>query len=93
MIDQVKRFSNVLAFVLYAIHASPSAQAQAPIEVGFLWHMHQPIYYPYETITQTQANAHFSFSVVDVHNQRLGPYTGWPRDAIDGALYALPAAA
>ncbi len=65
------------------------AQGTAPIEVGFLWHMHQPTYIPGETILQTEANGHFSFSVFDVHNQRGGPYTTWPRDAAQSGL-ALP---
>lgn len=54
-----------------------------PMQVGFLWHMHQPIYYPGETVTQTQAAGHFSYSVTDIFNQRFGPYTTWPKDAID----------
>ncbi len=61
------------------------AQPQ-PIHVGFLWHMHQPIYYPYESPIVTDANGRFSFSVVDVHNQRFGPYTTWPRDAVQVGL-------
>ncbi len=65
------------------------AQATEPIRVGFMWHMHQPIYYPYETPVQTDAAGRFSFSVVDVHNQRFGPYTTWPRDAIQAGL-SLP---
>ncbi|MBX3432047.1 MAG: PEP-CTERM sorting domain-containing protein [Pirellulales bacterium] len=71
-----------------ALVAAP-ARAQAPIHVGFLWHMHQPIYYPGENITQTDAAGRFSFSVTDVHNQRLGPYTTWPRNAIQSGL-SLP---
>ncbi len=68
-------------------------RAVEPIHVGFLWHMHQPIYYPYESIIQTQAANRFSFNVIDVHNQRFGPYTSWPRDAITigGALPHLGA--
>jgi hypothetical protein len=58
------------------------SSAAEPIQFGFLWHMHQPIYYPYEPITTTEANARYSFSVINVHNQRLGPYTAWPRDAV-----------
>jgi hypothetical protein len=69
-----------------AVAALSSARAVEPIQVGFLWHMHQPIYYPGENILQTQAAGHFSFSVVDVHNQRFGPYTAWPRDAIQAGL-------
>ncbi|MBN2561739.1 MAG: hypothetical protein JXQ75_12495 [Phycisphaerae bacterium] len=57
-----------------------------PIHVGFMWHMHQPIYYPYESIIETDQNNRFSFSVVDVHNQRFGPYTTWPRDAVQAGL-------
>ncbi len=66
-----------------------SAFAHEPIHVSFLWHMHQPIYYPYETPVQTDAAGRFSYSVVDIHNQRFGPYTTWPRDAIQAGL-ALP---
>ncbi len=60
--------------------------AQEPIHVGFLWHMHQPQYRPGENILQTDASGAFSFSVTDVHNQRLGPYTTWPKDAIQSGL-------
>ncbi len=63
-----------------------TARASEPIHIGFLWHMHQPIYYPGESITQTDASGHFSFSIADVHNQRFGPYTSWPKDAIQSGL-------
>jgi len=56
--------------------------AAEPLHVAFLWHMHQPIYYPYESPIATDAAGRFSFSVVDVHNQRFGPYTAWPYDAV-----------
>jgi len=69
-----------------AMLASNHARAAEQIHVGFLWHMHQPIYYPYETINQTQAAGRYSFNVVDVHNQRFGPYTDWPRDAINAGI-------
>lgn len=60
-----------------------SALAQtASIEVGFLWHMHQPKYLPGQNPLQVDGTGQFSFSVTDVHNQRLGPYTTWPRDAV-----------
>ena len=63
-----------------------SLAAQEPIEVGFLWHMHQPTYRPGQNIFQTESSGAFSFSIVDVHNQRLGPYTAWPRNAIQSGL-------
>ena len=69
-----------------ALSLGGAAHAQAPIEFGFLWHMHQPIYTPGQNILQTDASNRFSFSIQDVHNQRTGPYTTWPRDAIGKGL-------
>jgi len=77
------RTTFTIALACFVAHfGSQLAFAQAPIQVGFLWHMHQPIYYPYETPVQVDAAGRFSFSVVDVHNQRFGPYTTWPKDAV-----------
>ncbi|MBO6513883.1 MAG: hypothetical protein JJ974_07970, partial [Phycisphaerales bacterium] len=61
-----------------------ASAGQEPIQIGFLWHMHQPRYVPGKTIFE--ANPFFSFSVPDIHNQRFGPYTSWPRDAVDSGL-------
>jgi glycosyl hydrolase family 57 len=63
-----------------------SASAQETMNVGFMWHMHQPQYRPGENVLQTDASGVFSFSIADVHNQRLGPYTTWPKDAIQSGL-------
>ena len=63
--------------------AAPAAPAtNPPIYVAFLWHMHQPVYWPYENVMTTQANSRYSYSVVDIFNQRIGPYTSWPSDAV-----------
>jgi hypothetical protein len=59
-----------------------------PIYIAFLWHMHQPIYWPYESLLVTDANARYSYSVVDIHNQRTGPYTSWPKDAVQKGINA-----
>jgi hypothetical protein len=59
-----------------------------PIYIAFLWHMHQPIYWPYETVVQTDANNRYPFSIVDVHNQRTGPYTSWPKNAVQKLINA-----
>src|SRR6266480_2654874 len=67
-----------------------AARATEPIQIGFLWHMHQPIYYPGESITQTQTAGHFAFDLYDIFNQRFGPYTTWPKDAIDEGRSVLP---
>ncbi len=55
-----------------------------PIYIAFHWHMHQPIYWPYESIVQTEQThqGEMGYSVYDIHYQRSGPYTTWPRDAI-----------
>ena len=58
------------------------AHAQDPaMNVGFLWHMHQPKYVP--DLGPFGADPFFSFSVPDIHNQRLGPYIDWPKHAVD----------
>jgi hypothetical protein len=80
------RHFSWLAAASLVLLAAESARAVEPIQVGFLWHMHQPVYYPGETISQTDAAGHYSFNITDVHNQRLGPYTTWPRDAIQSGL-------
>lgn len=59
------------------------ASAQETLHVGFLWHMHQPIYTPGQNVLQTDASGRFSFSLQEVHNTRSGPYTSWPNDAIN----------
>ncbi len=83
------RTQRALQALLSAGILAGAASAAETMHVAFLWHMHQPVYYPYETPIQTDAAERFSFGVVDVHNQRLGPYTGWPRDAIQAGL-SLP---
>lgn len=58
------------------------AHAQNPIHVTYLWHMHQPVYYPYESVQATDAAGRFNFSVAATHNDRTGNYTSWPKDAV-----------
>ena len=54
-----------------------------PIHVTYLWHMHQPIYYPYESPGTVDANGRFNFSVQGVWDgDRTGAYTTWPKDAV-----------
>ncbi|MBW1810142.1 MAG: hypothetical protein JRJ87_18235 [Deltaproteobacteria bacterium] len=54
-----------------------------PIYITFHWHMHQPIYWPYESIVDTEAAGSMGYSLYSIHSDRTGPYTSWPRDAID----------
>jgi len=69
------------AFCLSAVLAA-SAVAQNPIHVTYLWHMHQPIYYPYQTVNQTDSANLFNFSVRGVHDARTGAYGEWPKNAV-----------
>lgn len=59
-----------------------------PIEIAFHWHLHQPIYYPYESVVETIKNNRFDFSVLDVFTSREGPYNTWPVDSIQAAVAA-----
>jgi len=53
--------------------------------------MHQPVYFPYESVQQTDSNGRFNFSVAGVHYERTGPYTSWPKNAVQqGADRGLP---
>lgn len=65
-----------------------SKNTNPPIYIAFLWHMHQPIYWPGETVRQTDAARRYSYSVEDIHNQRIGPYTWWPKNAVQKAADA-----
>ncbi len=62
-----------------------------PIYIAFHWHMHQPIYWPYESIVQTEQlrQGDMGYSVYEIHNHRHGPYTDWPKNAV-GAGLSLP---
>lgn len=64
------------------IRAENNRGSKPPVYIAFHWHMHQPIYWPYESLVQTQQRNAYGFSVSDVHNQRTGPYTSWPKDAV-----------
>jgi len=56
-----------------------------PIYIAFHWHMHQPIYQPYENVCDTMST---DSSIRDVFDQRVGPYTTWPADAVESGMNA-----
>ena len=72
----------------FAMGWAAAAAAGTGVHTTYLWHMHQPIYWPYESLLVTDANARYSYSVVDIHNQRTGPYTSWPKDAVQKGINA-----
>ncbi len=86
-----RRFLPAAALMLAALAFAPARAgetANPPIYIAFLWHMHQPIYWPYESVVATDANQRYGYSVTDIHNQRLGPYTSWPKDAVSAGVAA-----
>ncbi|HEY3444811.1 MAG TPA: MYXO-CTERM sorting domain-containing protein [Myxococcales bacterium] len=78
----------LLALPLVLAMAAPAA-AKPKIHVSFHWHMHQPIYWPYESVVQSQDAGRWSFDLMQIHNDRSGPYSAWPMDAVQQGL-ALP---
>jgi len=44
--------------------------------------MHQPIYWPYESVVDTERHNRMGFSLNEIHFTRAGPYTDWPRNAV-----------
>lgn len=80
-------FACLVPFLLLA-QSRQSEKNNPPIYIAFLWHMHQPIYWPYESIVTTQAQGRYPYSVFDIHNERLGPYNSWPKDAVQKGISA-----
>lgn len=76
----------LLLFPLFSHNLS--AQAKPPIYISFLWHMHQPVYFPGESAVQTDAAGRYAYSIADIHNQRRGPYTTWPWQAVQKGIAA-----
>ena len=86
------------AFTLVALAALPAAAA--PIHTSYLWHMHQPIYWPdrstwygvpYETAYETITLDHSQSDVFTVFNSddRVHDYQDYPKTAL-GMLWDLP---
>lgn len=71
-----------MAGLLILLGSAVETGAQNPIHVTYQWHMHQPIYYPYESVDATDGANRFSFSVRGVHDERSGNYGDWPKNAI-----------
>ena len=84
--DRLVRLSLLLCGSL-VLCASP-ARANPPIYLAFHWHMHQPIYWPYESVVQTADSGRYGFDVAKVHTDRGGPYTSWPLDAVEAGMNA-----
>jgi hypothetical protein len=75
----------------------PSPLPAAPVHTTYLWHMHQPIYWPdrstwypsrYETAYETITLGHSESDVYSIFNKddRVNDYQNYPRDAIASIL-------
>ena len=89
----MRQLFTLLFFISFSIANTLSAgqdslRESPKIYIAFLWHMHQPIYYPYENIVETQQSGVYSFSLYDVHLSRTGPYTDWPKNAVQKGINA-----
>ncbi len=87
--------SSTALFLFMSIFTSDSFAEQKegpdsgpPIYIAFHWHMHQPIYWPYESVVETEARGEYSFSLKEVHTSRTGPYTSWPANAVQAGANA-----
>ncbi|MCF7919411.1 MAG: hypothetical protein K9N06_05810 [Candidatus Cloacimonetes bacterium] len=74
--------------LVFSLLLAVNCLAVPKIYIAFLWHMHQPIYYPGENVIETDNAGHYSYSIEDIHNQRWGPYTSWPSDAVQMGINA-----
>ncbi|MFN0203325.1 MAG: hypothetical protein ACKVTZ_17490, partial [Bacteroidia bacterium] len=66
----VKIYYRILLLLVFLVGKSLFAQQNPPIYIAFLWHMHQPIYYPYENVVATHQNNRYPFSVWDIFATR-----------------------
>ncbi|CAG0987283.1 Alpha-amylase [Anaerolineae bacterium] len=80
----------LISSILYGQQSLQKDQVQSnpPIYIAFLWHMHQPIYWPYESVVTTINNNRYPFSVLNVFNDRTGPYNDWPKNAVQSGINA-----
>jgi hypothetical protein len=67
------------------IFIGAAAASAVPIHVTHLWHMHQPIYYPYETPGTIDATAASIQRAGRVGRDRVQCYQNWPAGAVGRA--------
>lgn len=76
----MKKFISSCLFLL-TVTLLVTAQ-NPPIYIAFQWHMHQPIYWPGETVKQTIDANHLSYNLLSVFTDRTGPYTTYAPGAV-----------
>jgi len=75
-----------LGFLGFLLFAAVAAQA-VPIHVTHLWHMHQPIYYPYENAVVADSHGRMPYSILGsvFDGDRQNAYQNWPPAAVSYA--------
>lgn len=58
------------------------------IYISFQWHYHQPIYWPYEPVTETASAGKYGFNLIQIFTDRAGAYTTFAVDAIEAGKNA-----
>jgi hypothetical protein len=97
MEEQLLQRIIFLTAVLLAVAMMAPASDAAPVHTTYLWHMHQPIYWPapgtwnpcrYETAYETITLGHSQNDVFDIFNKddRVSDYQHYPRDAVASIL-------
>jgi len=87
----------LVLFVLCLLLNPTPIQAASGVHTTYLWHMHQPIYWPdqsmtalwrYETAYETITFGHSQNNVFDIFNKddRVADYQWYPKDAISSIL-------
>ena len=85
------------ALILVVLHCIPGTAPAAPVHTTYLWHMHQPIYWPdrstwypsrYETAYETITLGHSENDVFTIFNKddRVHDYQDYPETAVSTIL-------
>ena len=74
----------MLLLCLFGTTSAVAKNRKPKVYIAFHWHMHQPIYWPYEQITETANNPQCTDAVVEYLTwpDRIGAYTHYPIDTI-----------
>ena len=88
MFNALRLLRRLLPMALLLAAPAARAQTNPPIYIAFLWHMHQPIYWPGESVNQTINQNRYPFAVQTIFTDRTGPYTDWPKNAVQKGISA-----
>ncbi|MCX5800139.1 MAG: T9SS type A sorting domain-containing protein [Candidatus Eisenbacteria bacterium] len=88
---------TAICILLSGLVLAPATVLAAPIHTTYLWHMHQPIYWPdrstwypsrYETAYETITLGHSQSDVYEIFNKddRVHDYQNYPKDAVASVL-------